>query len=412
MPPALIQAPRRGFRLLLAAHAVSVLGDNAVPVALAFAVFALGGGPVELGLVLASGVLATVACLPLGGSVADRSRRQRVMIAADLVRLASQATLATLMLSGHARVVHLALLWAVHGAATGFFLPCTTGLIPNLVPARRLQAANGLLFTVTSVAGVAGPAVGGVLVAALDPGWAIAVDAATFLASALLLGRLWSLPRTVQASEPVLRALVAGWREFRRRRWVWVSIADMAFFQLCVFGPLYVLGPAVAREHYGGASGWSVVLVAFSVGALLGGLVTGRLRVARPLRAAFLATLSFAPALALLGVGSPLALTAASWVAAGFALGFGVTLWETTLQTRIEDEVRSRVSAYDWMCSMALRPLGLVAAGALATAVGEAATFLGAAGLLALATALTLTCRDVRTLRSAAPAAEPELAAA
>src|SRR5947208_14739795 len=140
----------REFRLLFCGQAVSVFGDRMVAAALALAVLEVGGSASAVGLVLASGALALFASLLVGGVVADRTSRRAVMVGADLVRLASQGTMAVLLIAGAAEVWMLALLAAVSGAATGFFNPASTGLLPTVVAPEQLQQANGLRATAMS----------------------------------------------------------------------------------------------------------------------------------------------------------------------------------------------------------------------------------------------------------------------
>ena len=147
----------RGFRLLLGAQGVSMFGDRMVAIALAFAVLELDGSPTEVGLVLAARTLPLVACLLLGGVVADRASRRGVMVASDLVRLASQGLLAGLLIAGAAEIWMLAVLSGITGAAGGFFNPAAVGLLPGIVSPEHLQQANGIRATVYSVSEIAGP---------------------------------------------------------------------------------------------------------------------------------------------------------------------------------------------------------------------------------------------------------------
>ena len=124
----------RNFRLLFVGHGVSVFGDRMVTVALAFAVLEVGGSASAVGLVLAASWLPSVASVLVGGVVADRISRRTVMVAADAVRVGSQGAMAALLISGSAEVWMLAALAGVTGAATGFFNPAATGLLPDVVP--------------------------------------------------------------------------------------------------------------------------------------------------------------------------------------------------------------------------------------------------------------------------------------
>lgn len=134
----------RTFRSLYFARALSLLGDGVVPLALAFAVLSLDRSATALGVVLTASAIPRVGLLLVGGVVGDRVSRRNVMLATDLLRFGSQASAAFLLISGHAQLWHLALLAFVNGCGTAFFMPASTGLLPQVVPEERLQEANAL----------------------------------------------------------------------------------------------------------------------------------------------------------------------------------------------------------------------------------------------------------------------------
>src|SRR3954469_21009979 len=181
------------FRLLFAGQALSVVGDRITPVAIAFAVLAIGD-VTDLGLVLAAGGIPFALFAIAGGVVSDRVGRREVMIASDVARTISQAVTAALLLSGRAEVWMLVVLSAAHGTSAAVFMPALAGLIPQTVPAERLQEANALLGFTRSAASVAGPAIAGVVIALGDPGHVIAIDALTFVVSAACLIALRPAP--------------------------------------------------------------------------------------------------------------------------------------------------------------------------------------------------------------------------
>jgi MFS family permease len=176
----------RDFRLVFGSALVSLVGDGMVPVALTFAVLDLTGSATDLGVVMAARTIALVGAL-VGGVVADRVSRRTVMVGADLVRLVSQCAIAVLLISGRATVLELAVSQAILGAATGFFNPASSGLIPQ-VAGEWLQQANSLRGMAMAAGSVAGPAIAGALVVATSPGIALAVDAASYGLSGLLAG--------------------------------------------------------------------------------------------------------------------------------------------------------------------------------------------------------------------------------
>ncbi|HSC62158.1 MAG TPA: MFS transporter, partial [Caldimonas sp.] len=165
LPASLEVLRERDYRLLFTGQAVSLLGDGMFNVALAFAVLHLGGSATQVGLVFAARMVPMVGCLLAGGVVADRLPRRAVMVAADVARLASQGAMAALLIAGAAEIWTLAVLAGVTGAATGFFNPASTGLLPAVVAAERLQQANALRGLSMAAGQIAGPILAGVLVA-------------------------------------------------------------------------------------------------------------------------------------------------------------------------------------------------------------------------------------------------------
>ena len=388
------------FRALFLAQAVSIVGDYFTAVALAFAILELTGSASSLGLVLAARLVPLVLFMLAGGVWGDRLPRKHLMIASHLVRFGSQLAIAGLLLWGHASILHLAVLQVVHGAASAFFYPAATGVVPQLVPANQLQRANGLLSLAMSVGTIGGPALAGIFVALTSPGWGIAVDAMTFLIAALVL--LW-LPSIgyadVSKQKGFLAELSGGWREVRSRRWLWISILEFALLQFSILGAFYVLGPLVAAESLGGARSWGLVLTAFGLGSASGAILALRARPARPLLAAFSVLVAFGPCLALLAWRAPAEIVSIAAVPAGLSMSFANTVWATTLQEQIPPNVLARVASYDWAGSMALRPLGFVVAGPVASLFGVTPTLLGVAlagAMSCIAVCAIPSVRDVR----------------
>jgi MFS family permease len=400
--PSMSVLREREFRLLFGAQTISMFGDRMVGVALAFAALELGGGATEVGLVLAARALAMVACLLVGGVVADRSSRRKVLVATDLVRLGSQGLLAVLLIVGEPALAVVGLLAGITGAAAGFAGPATTGLLPEVVAAEDLQQANGLRATAFSAGELGGPLLAGVLVAVAGPGWALGIDALTFAVSAALLLALRLAPRADRVPSRFLGDLRDGWGAFRSRRWLWTFVIWAAFANM-LFGAWKVLGPVVADRELGGAAVWGALVAAMGVGAVLGGIAALRARPRRPLLVCTTTAMLFsAPLGALAATASPL-LIGAGALLAGVSLMLGNTLWETTLQRHVPGDSLSRVSAYDWFGSLALDPIGLAIWGPIAALIGiDASLWVAFTVLLASGLAL-LAVPEIRHL-PAAPA--------
>ena len=322
------------------------------------------------------------------------------MIAANLVRWLSQGVLAGLVLFGHGQIWELVVLAAVHGLASAFFYPASVAYVPEVTPQRWLQDVNALLSLSSSLAAIAGPALAGIVVAAFGAGWAVAVDSVSFLVSALLLMRLpMRAPRPREDRPPsFVREAVAGWREVRRHTWVWTSITVSGLLQLSVLGPLLVLGPVIAERSLGGASAWGVILAAAGVGGVLGGILALRFRPRRLAFASAICLFGLAPGLFLLALPAPLWAIVLARGLGGAALTLSMTYWETALQVHVPPTALSRIAAYDWMGSTALRPLGLAVAGPIAAIVGVEPTLLASTGLLLVLTLTLVSLRGVRLL--------------
>lgn len=397
VPEALGALREREFRMLFIGQAVSLLGDGMVGVALSFAVLDLTGSVTDLGVVFAARTIPLVVFLLVGGVFADRLPRRAVMLTADLVRLGTQGVIAALLISGHATIWQLAASQAVYGTATAFFNPASTGLIPSVISPGRLQHANALRGLAMASGNVAGPALAGVLVAASSPGWALAVDAGSFGVGALFLSMLRLPVLQRPPAKPFLHDLREGWHEVVSRTWVWsiLAYAGIANMALTAF---VILGAYVAKESLGGAGAWALIVASFGVGSILGGLVALQLKPRRPLFVSCLGLAFFAVPPALIALRVPAWGVAVGGLLSGAAGSVASPLWETTLQRHIPARALSRVSAYDWLISLALAPVAQVLVGPISAGIGVDATLWGAAAILLVASAAVLSVPDVRHL--------------
>jgi MFS family permease len=363
-----------------AGSATSALGDAVVQIALIFAILHTGATASGIGIVLAVTTVARVAFLLAGGVWADRLRRQYVMLTADGVRGVVQATLAALLLTGHAHIWELAAGGALYGAAASFFDPASTALVPETVPAEQLQQANSLLGLPGSFFSVAGPAAGGLLIAVLGPGWLFAADAASFFVSLACLALLRVPPRPVPAPRPFLADLAEGWHELAVRPWYWINLLAHACGNFAV-PALFVLGPVIAARSLGGAPAWGALSAAWGAGAVAGGIAGLRARPRRPLAATDLLMAGIALPLLALALSRSVALIAAAQALSGFTMILGNSVWFTAMQELIPDAVRARVGAYDWFASLVIMPAGWLIVGPLSSSIGFTPTLVAAAAI-------------------------------
>jgi MFS family permease len=398
----------KDFRYLFLGQSASVIGDRAVVVAIALFVTQRTGSATDLGLVLGAQSLPLVALLLFGGVWADRLPRHRIMVVADCIRAALHALLAALIFTGALEIWQLVVIEAAFGAAQAFFQPAYTGLLPQTVPESMIQDARALTESTANLAFLLGPALATVLVLDVGAGEAFAFDAATFVLSAALLLRIHPRSRhDTAAGAPVREALRDGFDEVSSRPWVWVTIAVFSGSVFFVYSWWYSLAPSVARDVYGGTGVFGWLEGVAGLGAVIGSLVGIRWRPRRPLLVGLVMTLVWPLQSVVFALGAPLTLVVLVALATGYGFSLLMVWWETALAYHIPPSALSRVSAYDWMGSLALVPVGFLVAGPLANAFG-AREVLGVGGVLGLLLlVLSLLPRSTRQLTG--PTAEGEL---
>lgn len=390
----------RNYTLLTAAAVVTGLGNAGALIAAAFAVLDAGGDGGDVGLVAAARTLPLVAFLLIGGALADRLPRHRVMVAANALNCASQGLFAVLVLTGEARLWQMAVLAALSGTGQAFFGPAAEGMLLSSVDAEQSARAFALFRVGTNGAQICGAALGGALVAIVGPGWVLAIDAAAFAAAGALRALLdvsHIAPR--EPGGGMLRDLREGWREFTGRPWLWTIVLQFSVVNAVVAAAEAVYGPLVSEEQLGGARPWGFALAAFGAGTVVGGLTMTRWRPRRLLFAGSLCVLPFAlPTAALAVPVSAPVLCAVMFVAGASVEVFGVS-WMTALHQEIPEDKLSRVAAYDWMGSIAMVPLATALAGPAESAFGRSAALWGSSSLILLLTVAVLCVPDVRRLR-------------
>lgn len=401
----------RQFRLLYLGQSISMVGSRLSAVALPFAVLAIGGTATDIGIVEAAYLVPLAVMLLLGGVWADRLSRRAVMLASDLVRAACQVGVASLLVLDVAAVWHLALFQVGLGFSEAFFQPAYTGLMPQTVRGERLQQANALTGLTMSAAVMIGGVAGGLLVAAVGPGWAMGLDALTYLASAVFLLRMRAHPPSIRGTaESFLIDLRAGWDAFRSRTWLWAVVCGSALFLMTTQSAFYVLGPVAVQQAYAGAKTWGFLAAALGVGQVAGASLALRWEPRRPL-AVMVGTLWLGGLpLVLLGLGVHTWMLLAGGVVLGVVWGLIHPLWVTTLQRKVPTELLSRVSSYDYLGSLLAYPVGVAAVGPVADLVGVQVVLFVSAGCAVAVSAALLCVAPVRRLESGASRLAPDTA--
>jgi MFS family permease len=393
------------FRLLATGQTLSWVGNGFQTVALAVAVVKAGGGAGDLGLVMASSVVAMLVCSLFGGVWADRLQPQRVMVGSDLVRLAGAVTLAVMFLG---QGYHLGLLCAVAAISSGagsFFSPAMSSLKPLLVPVEQRQRANATLSMLQTGSSVVGPALGGLTVAAFGATAGFAVNAASFLAS-MAAALLLRVRAERGPHESMLREMGEGWREISKRDWLVGGLFAATAYHVAN-GVILVLVQVVAIQRLGGASAAGFIAAAEGLGGFIGAGLGLRFRPRHPLRAGWL-TLMLMPVWALAYVW-PAALVA---VMAGAVIGYAGLFffdvaWETAIQDHVPHRALGRVSSWDYLTSFIAMPIGNALAGPLSGAYGINRVLVACAAVLLLSSVSQFAIPGVRKMTRTETAPAP-----
>ena len=388
------------FARLFFAYFITFSGNAMAPIAIAFGVLELTGSTKDSAIVIAAPIAAQALVLLLGGTLADRTSRQHLMVFAEAFAAVCKFLIALLFLTGTATVASLTILAAANGVATALFIPSTTGFITQVVKREDLQGANSLLGAARSAATMIGAAMAGVLVAWAGVGLTIVIDAITYGLSAGLIATVKALPQEKSEDASLVKDLMLGWHEFISHQWLWTIVLQFSLIVASFEAVFGLLGPAITKLHMNGSVDWGIIAAGSGFGTVAGGIIALRLKAKRPMLLATLCCFFFS--------GLPLALSfpMSLFVITFFAFIGGVAgqifavLWYTTLQTEIPSHMLSRVSAYDHLGSIALAPLGIIIGGVLFEAIGGTLTLLIAASAIIIPTILVLFVPDVRNLQS------------
>jgi len=394
--PARILRPLAGrdFRLLFSGETISLLGDQFHFVALAWLVLQLTGSGLAVGTVLMVAGIPRAVFILVGGAFADRASPRSVMLISNAVRGTFVGVLAILVLSGSAELWQLYVLAAVFGIVDAFFWPALSTIVPMLVPEDHLPAANALMQGSQQLTGLIGPALAGLLVAAVGTGLAFGIDAASFIvaAGALVLIRGGRRHAPAEASREAPRANVLGtirsgvafaWRDPAIRSLLLLSAA----LNFAINGPVSVGLAWLAHNRFeGGAAAFGIMLSAFGAGALVGAVVAGSLGRIRELGWVTLGgSVVMGVALGLIGFAPSVIVIMVLNLAIGLAVGLLNVRIVAWLQVRTPSDMIGRVMSLVMLGGLALSPLSLAAAGLLVDLGAATLCFAVAGGLVVVA---------------------------
>jgi MFS family permease len=396
----------RPFRLLWSGSCISMVGDGAFLVALAWQVYALSNAPTAMSVVGIAMTVPMIVFLLVGGVASDRMDRRMIMLGADVVRAVAVGLLAVLALTGALELWHVVVLVVFYGSGAAFFAPAFDAIVPELIPAEQLAQANALEQIVRPLAlRLAGPALGGVMVGAFGAGTAFALDAASFLVSAAaLLAMRRGACKPVPAGMSVIADLREGWSFVRRHTWLWATFVSAAVAYLCFMGPVEVLLPLVVKQDLGGsATDLGIVFAAGGLGSVACAALLGRRGLPRR-DITFMYVVWTLATLAVAGYG----VAEAVWQLMLASLAFnaletaGTIVWATAKQRHVPGDLLGRVSSLDWLISIGLLPLSLALTGPVSAAIGVQATLMAAGTVGALVTFGALWLPGVRVVEGRA----------
>lgn len=393
------------FYQFFIARTISNFGNGMSPVALAFGVLEIAGADaVSLSLVQGARTVPILLLLIVGGTIADKYGRAKVMGLADMWLSALILIAAWSFITGSPSVWLLTIVGLLSGLLNGIWYPAFAGLVPIIVPEEKLQSANAAIGFGSNIAFMFGTAGAGLVVLYFGVGWALVIDALTFLIAGALVYPLSKLPQPGQAMQGekvnFLRELRLGWKEFKTRSWLVTIVIAFAFINMTFEAIWAVLGALQTREHFDGAATWGLVLGFMSLGFLVGTVIANKIRPKYPLRLVMILMLAEPVFTLAFGTVQPLFILLISAVAVGIAMDIFYVMWSTTIQQNVPSESLSRVNSYDSFGSFVFGPLGIIVAGPLAIAIGVNETLIIGAAISAVAILASLLVPGVRNMEA------------
>jgi MFS family permease len=382
-------------RTYLAGATLSYIGTAIVPVAMSFAVLDNGYGAGGLGLVLAAQTVPTIILVLFAGIAGDRWSRRGIMISADFFRALAQALLAVCLIDRHGSLALMVVASACIGIGNAFFQPASGGFLTEIVPRDQLGRTNGLLRTANALAMVIGPGIGGAVVAAIGPGWGIALDAASYVASAACLLSIsppGKLAAAASAKRSALTELAEAVQAMRQTRWLGLIVAQYGFLNMAAIAPFYVIAPVVLSGSPAGARAWGMLLSGIGVGAVLGSYACARRQPRRVLLGVEAAAIMLSVPILLLAIRAPFVIV----VAGSFTFGIGAAMLSIltiiAIQKEIAPTMLSRTMAIVQLANIGPLPLGYMLAGPVMGLLG-AETTLVLSSVCVLISVAILCCR-------------------
>jgi len=423
--PLLAPLAGRDFRLVWAGESVSLLGDAFQTVAVSYLVLGLTGSGAALGAILVAAAIPRGVFMLLGGVFADRVSPRDLALGSNALRAILTSIVAILVLGGRIEIWHLALVGVVFGTVDAVFLPAINTLVPRLVPASRLAAANAMMQSTAQLMGTVGPAIAGVAIALIGVGIAFVIDAASFAVAALALWLVHSGATAIRPADPAAEQVVSQAAPASSlplaeptttadppRKSITASLVEGARIvlgdpvlrsivivstaaNLALTGPLAVGLPWLVLVGFGGdALALGLLFAAFGAGSLLGAVLGGSVR--RPRRFGWLVfalVMGAGIGLAAIGVAPNVPVAAAILLAIGVTLGYVNVVMIAWVQEKTDPLLLGRTMSFLMLGSVVAAPLSIALAAVLVDTEAAAMFVAGGAlivvsGLIAIASGL------------------------
>ena len=382
----------RDFRLLGSGQTVSLLGDIAFMTALAWRTFTLAGSS-RLGIVLLCNGAAMLATLLIGGALADRYERRRMMIVSDVWRFVAVGAIAAVDATGHLTFPLLLALAVLAGLGDGFFYPAVGGIVPLVVEQPALASANSLMGIARWGSLMIAPSLAAGAYHAGGASVVFGFNAVTYLVSAGLISLARPRPIERSSGAGTIREIREGARYVARIPWLWVTIALFGVVLTLQYAPQQVLLPKLVHEHFDrGIGAYGLLTTFLGVGTVLGTLAFGQLQPRRRRGViAYSVWLVNSFAIAGLALSPWFELAGALAIVRGACLGFGVAIWETMLQELVPEHLLARVVSLDVFGSFGLTPVGLAVWAAVANLAPPGVLIASGAGVSCILISFTFT---------------------
>jgi MFS family permease len=391
----------KDFRLFWFSNTIFVIGATAFPVALAVVVLDNNGNdPKSLGFILGARVLATVFFAPIAGVWADRIPRRYAMIAADLFR--AGLVISLVFLADPATPYWmLALVVFLMGIGDALGAPASQAILPSLLPEHKLNAGNVARAIVIRTSSIVGPGVGAGAVLLFGGPETFILTAVVFVIGTAMIFFVNEnfKPIAHENKQKFFVDLREGLRTVWAIKWIFALIASTSFQLMFIVGVESVLLPVITRREFETNNVFAVSASVFSLGAIIGALISLRLKIKHQGQFCILVfALLSTTTLALAFPFSPYIIIAAYFLA-GLSVGPWEAFWAAAVQKEVPQELQGRVFSVDYMGSTALIPLGMVLVGPAAELLGEKPMLIGVSILHVLISLSVLKVTGVRDLK-------------